>query len=136
MANETAGGIGQAIQGLGAGERLAVLGAAGVLVAWLVFDLILQDYSIGHLPFVASALIVFFAYRLHVQNAVDWPVAYTPLIVVLAGVVGFVGVTELVQDIRYEIFDARAGVIIGAILFWVGAIAAGVGAVQMGNSNR
>ncbi len=139
MANEAqagAGGvegIGRAVQALGIGEKLAVLGTAGVLATWLVFDLLMAEYGVGHLPFALSALTVFVAYRFHIQHSGDWPVRYQTLVIVLAGLVGLIGVQEFVIDLRYEIFDRDNSTIFGAVAFWAAAIVAGVGAVRMAN---
>ena len=135
MANEAhAGGmqgIGRAVQALGIGEKLAVLGAAGVLATWLVFDLLMAEYGIGHLPFVLSALTVFAAYRFHIQHQDGWPVRYDTIVIVLAGVIGLVGLQELATDLRYESLDRDNATIIDALAFWAAAIVAGVGAVRM-----
>lgn len=125
--------IGRAVQQLGIGEKMAVLGAAGVLAVWLVFDLLMTEYSIGHLPFALAALVVFFAYRFHMQHATHWPVDYGTLVVVLAGLIGLLGLLELVTDLRYEIFDTDGSTIVGAIAYWAAAIVAGVGAFRMSN---
>lgn len=123
--------IGRVVQGLGIGEKLAILGSAGVLATWLVFQLLMTEYSIGHLPFALAALVVFLGYRFDMQHATDWPVPYRSLLIVLAGVLGLLGAAELALDLRYEIFDSDAPTIIGAIAFWAAAITAGVGAFRM-----
>lgn len=129
-------GIGRAVQALGVGEKLAVLGSVGVVVVWFVFHLLTQDYSVGQVPFVLSAGTVFLAYRYHVAKAEEWPLAYATLVIALAGTLGAIGVRELLLDLRYEIFDVGGATLVGAILFWIAAIAAGVGAVQMAMGRR
>lgn len=119
------------VQGLGIGEKLAILGSVGVLVTWLVFQVLMTEYSIGHLPFALAALIVFLSYHFHMQHATDWPVPYRTLLIVLAGLLGLIGVQELVLDLRYEIFDRDGTTIVGAIAFWATAITAGAGAFRM-----
>ncbi len=139
MANEMAGGmqdIGQAVSALGIGEKLAVLGAAGVLVGWLLFDLVMTEYGVGQLPFIVAAFTVFLAYRYHMQKATDWPVGYATLVIVLAGILGVLGVRELALDLRYEILDVGGLTAVGALVFWIAAIAAGAGAVQMAMAGR
>ena len=126
--------IGRAVQGLGIGEKLALLGSAGVLGTWLVFHLLMAEYSIGHLPFALAALAVFAGYRFHVQKAAAWPVDYRTLLVVLTGLIGLLGVQELAVDLRYEIFDSDATTVLGAIAFWTASIVAGVGAFRMASS--
>jgi len=124
-------GIGRVVQGLGIGEKLAILGAAGVLAVWLVFQVLMTEYSIGHLPFALAAMTLFLGYRFHMQHATDWPVSYRTLLIVLAGLLGLIGAQELVLDLRYEIFDTDATTIIGAVAFWAASITAGVGALRM-----
>ena len=61
---------------LGAGEKLAVLGAAAVLAVWLVFDLLIDEYSIGTFSFVLSLVIVYAAYRHHNRGSDHWTTPY------------------------------------------------------------
>ena len=129
-------GVGRVVQGLGVGERLAVLGAAGVLVVWFVFGLLTRDYGVGQVPFILAVGLLFLAYRHHMQKAPDWSMSYATLVIVLAGLLGVIGVRELLLDLRYEIYDAGTGPMLGAVLFWVTAIAAGVGAFQMATMRR
>ena len=123
--------ISRVVQSLGIGEKLAILGSAGVLATWLVFQVLMTEYSIGHLPFALAALIVFLGYRFNMQHATDWAVPYRTLLIVLAGLLGLIGAQELVLDLRYEIFDTDATTVIGAIAFWAASITAGVGALRM-----
>ncbi|MGE3961020.1 MAG: hypothetical protein AB7F65_04995 [Dehalococcoidia bacterium] len=134
MANQPSAGserFARAVQAIGIGERLAILGAAGVLATWFGFDLLLAEYGVGHLPFALSALTLFLAYRFHVQRAPHWSVDYRTLVVVLAGLIGLLGLQELLIDLRYEVFDRDAATILGAIAFWAAAFVAGAGALRM-----
>jgi hypothetical protein len=115
---------------LGGGERLAVLGAALVLVGWLLFDLLIDEYSTGYLQFALAVVIVGGAWTHHKGSGPD-PVPYTSLLFVAAGILGLLGAYDLIEELRADIFDADATTIIGALVYWVGAIMAGVGALQV-----
>ena len=82
------GGIGgelsSTIAKLGAGEKLAVLGAAGVMVVWLLFDLLIDEYGIGEPSFILAGLIVGAAYFHHNRGSSDWSVDYITVVKVAA----------------------------------------------------
>lgn len=121
---------------LGGGERLAVLGAAIVLGGWLVFDLLIDDYSTGTTAFVLAVLVVGAAYTHHRRTSGSDPVPYGTVIFVGAGILGLLGVIEVIEELRNNILDTDAVTIIGALVFYVGAIMSGVGAVQLRGSNQ
>lgn len=115
---------------LGGGERLAVLGAAIVLVGWLLFDLLIDEYSTGYLQFALAVVIVGGAWTHHKGAGAD-PMPYKSLLFVTAGILGLLGAYDLIEELRADIFDADATTIIGALVYWAGAIMAGVGALQL-----
>ena len=112
------------------GERLAVLGAAIVLVVWVIFDLIIDRYSTGSLAFALAILIVGAAYVQHQGGGVKG-VPYSSLLFVAAGILGILGLVEFIEETRDDIFDARGSTIIGALGYYAGAIISGVGAFQL-----
>ena len=116
---------------LGAGEKLAVLGAAGVLVVWLLFDLLIDEYSTGQLPFVLALGVVVAAYLHHNRGSEEWSIDYRTLVVVGAGLLGILGAWFLIEEIRNDILDADGATVLGAILFWAASIVSGVGAWQL-----
>lgn len=116
---------------LGAGEKLAVLGAAGVLAVWLVFDLLIDEYSIGAVSFVLSLAIVYAAYRHHNRGSDTWAVPYESLVWAAASLLGVLGVWFLIEEIRGEILNTDAATVIGALAFYIAAIVSGVGAYQL-----
>lgn len=128
-------GMGQEISAtvakLGAGEKLAVLGAAAVLAVWLVFDLLIDEYSIGTMSFVLSLAIVYAAYRHHNRGSGHWPIPYQSIVWAAASVLGVLGVWFLVEEIRGNILDSDAATVIGGLAFYVAAIVSGVGAFQL-----
>lgn len=122
--------ISETFSELKGGERLAVIGAAIVLVVWLVFDLLIDDYSTGALPFALALLIVGAAFVHHRRDGAD-PVPYGSLLFVAAGILGIIGAVDAIEEIRDDIFDARGGTVVGALGYYAGAIVSGVGALQL-----
>ncbi len=120
-----------AVAKLGAGEKLAVLGAAGVLAVWLVFDLLIDEYSTGSLAFVLALVVSYAAYRHHGRGSDGWAVPYQTIVWVGASLLGVLGVWFLIEELRGDIFDADAATIIGAVAFYITAIVSGVGAFQL-----
>ena len=131
-------GMGQDISAtvakLGAGEKLAVLGAAAVLAVWLVFDLLIDEYSIGTMSFVLSLAIVYAAYRHHNRGSEGWAIPYQSVVWAAAAVLGVLGVWFLIEEIRGDILDADAATVIGGLAFYVAAIVSGVGAYQLSST--
>lgn len=132
-------GMGQEISAtvakLGAGEKLAVLGAAAVLAVWLVFDLLIDEYSIGTMSFVLSLAVVYAAYRHHNRGSEGWPIPYQSVVWAAAAVLGVLGVWFLIEEIRGDILDADAATVIGGLAFYVAAIVSGVGAYQLSSKH-
>lgn len=130
-----ASGIGSDISAtvakLGAGEKLAVLGAAGVLAVWLVFDLLIDEYSTGDMMFVVALVVAVAAYKHHNGGSEGWSIDYRTLVIVGGAVLGILGAYYLIEEVRAEIFDADGATIIGALVFYVASITSGVGAWQM-----
>lgn len=116
---------------LGAGEKLAVLGAAAVLAVWLVFDLLIDEYSVGTMSFVLSLAVVYAAYRHHDRGSEGWAIPYQTIVWVGASLLGVLGVWFLIEEIRGDILDADAATVIGGLAFYVAAIVSGVGAYQL-----
>lgn len=129
------GGIGQDISStvakLGAGEKLAVLGAAGVLAVWLVFDLLIDEYSLGHLPFALALVAGTAAYVHHNKGSDGWSVDYKTVIVVTCAIGGVIGAWSVVEELRADVLDADGATVIGALLYYATSITSGVGAWQL-----
>ena len=116
---------------LGAGEKFAVLGAAGVMGVWLVFDLLIDEYFIGQVPFVLALVAVTAAYLHHTKGSDDWAVPYRTVVMVCAGLIGVLGAWFIIEELRNEILDSDAATVLGAIVFYVASIVSGVGAWQL-----
>ncbi len=134
-APKEASGMGQELSSviakLGAGEKLAVLGAAGVLGVWLVFDLLLDEYSTGHLPFALALVAVAAAYYHHNRGSDSWSVDYKTVIFVTCALTGIIGAWSVIEEVRNDIFDADGATVVGAILYYAASITSGVGARQL-----
>ena len=132
---ESEAGAGDAISGtvakLGPGEKLAVLGAAALLAVWVLFDFLLDEYSTGSLQFALALVVVGAAYRHHNKGSAEWGVTYSTVIYVGAGLIGILGVVDLIEEIRDGIFDADGATIVGALAYYAAAIVAGMGAWQL-----
>jgi hypothetical protein len=130
-----AGGIGNEISStvakLGAGEKLAVFGAVGILAVWLVFDLLIDEYSTGDMMFVLALVVSVAAYKHHNGGSEGWSVDYRTLVIVGGALLGVLGAYYLIEEVRADIFDADGATVVGAIVFYVASITSGVGAWQM-----
>ncbi len=116
---------------LGAGEKLAVLGAAGVMVVWLLFDLLIDEYGIGEPSFILAGLVVAAAYFHHNRGSADWSVDYVTVVKVAGIFLGLLGAWTLVEQVRADLFDRNATDIIAALGYYVGTITSGIGAWQL-----
>ena len=136
---DVASGIGQEISAtvakLGAGEKFAVLGAATVLAGWLLFDLLIDDYSLGHLPFALAVVLTFAAYKHHTSGSDGWPVNYRSLVWAGAALLGLIGVWALIEELRNGILDDGVARVVGALVFYGGSIVSGIGAWQLKSSD-
>lgn len=125
------GEISSTVAKLGASEKLAVLGAAGVMVVWLLFDLLIDEYGIGEPSFILAGLVVAAAYFHHNRGSADWSVDYVTVVKVAGVFLGLLGAWTLVEQLRANLFDRDATSIIGALGYYVGTITSGIGAWQM-----
>ena len=115
---------------LGPGEKLVVLGAAALLIVWVLFDLLIDDYSTGSLPFALALVVVGAAYGKHNQGT-DSGVRYTTVLFVCGGLIGIFGVVDIIEEVRAGIFDSGSARVIGALAYYASAIVTGVGALQL-----
>lgn len=132
---ETAAGIGSEISAtvskLGAGEKLAVLGAAAVMGGWLLFDLLIDEYSIGQFPFALALVAVTAAYLHHNKGSEGWAVDYRTVLLTVTALLGVIGVWFFIEEARNGRFDDDVATVIGALIFYAGSIVSGVGAWQL-----
>lgn len=142
---ETGGGggsdIGDMIGSLSGGERLAVLGAAGVLAIWLIFDLLWNEFGLSSFTFALAVVVVAAAY-FHRQGSGGFAVPYTKILFVAAGLLGLLAAVDVVEELLDLIFDRGSvfdtdyndGIqVLAAILYYAAAITSGAGARQLGS---
>lgn len=116
---------------MGAGERLVVLAGALMLANYIIFDLIADSYGIGSIAFVVSLGILTAAYLKYKRSDATWSVPYESVLRVLVWVLFAQGVYFFISEVRGGIFDRRAAVVIGALIFYAATVIAGVGAYQL-----
>jgi hypothetical protein len=110
------------------GEGLVAFAGIVLLGVWIVFDLILDTYGMDNLvPVVATvALILPRLDRVHVERVHPLPI----LMKVTGWALVFLGVVELLLDIRIG-FYSHLGGIIGALAAYAGYVMAFLGARQI-----
>ncbi|MDH3499863.1 MAG: hypothetical protein OEM97_07060 [Acidimicrobiia bacterium] len=116
---------------LGGGERLAVLGAFITFGGWLLFDLLIDEYSLGHLTFALAVVILAAAFAHHRGSSGSVPLPYPAVLFGSAGMLGLLGVWDFVEEVRNGIFDTDGATIIGALIYYVGTVMAGIGGLQL-----
>ncbi len=121
--------------GMSTAEQLLALGAVLVVGNYLLFNLILSEYSF----FTGSLLVagyVLFALWLHRSRpGASWPLPYGWLLKVLGYTAGFLGLLELLADLRLGILD-NAGDIIAGLVGYAGALLMLWGARQVRSDAR
>ncbi len=117
------------LQGLGSGERLVALGAGLVVVDYLLFDLILEEYAFFTGTLLVAAAALFSVWVRHARSGASWPVPYPWTLKVLGYTAGFLGLVELLTDLRGGFLDNGPD-IIGGLLLYAGVVAMVVGSRQ------
>jgi hypothetical protein len=113
-------GLGAVVSGLGEKERLVAVGAALIVVVWLIFELILAEYFFSGVTLLL-AVVTLFAVWAHKQDPeASWPVPYSWALRVLGYSVGFMGLVELLFDLRNGILDNFVD-ILGGLTLYAGA---------------
>jgi hypothetical protein len=117
----------------GPGEPLIALAAVLLLFVDVVGDIIMQDYSIPDFAWVPAILIVIAVVAVRFGNA-DLPVKYGTLLAVLALIAGLVMARELIDDLRWDVFDRGGSTVFFALVAWAAGAVALVGAWQVWSS--
>jgi len=122
------------IAGLGSGERLLGLGAVLFFVNFLLFELILDEYTIftGTLLVAGYALLALWVR--HNRPSAKWPLPYVWLMWVFGLTAGFLGLIELLDDLRYGVLDNGAD-ILGGLLGYGAALLMFLGGRQLKSSD-
>ncbi len=113
--------VGNLIDGLGSGERLFALGAALIVVDYLLFELILEEYSFFTGTLLVAAIGLFAVWVRHSRSGASWPVPYGWVAKLLGYMAVFLGLIELLADLRLGILDNGADVI-GGLGLYAGAV--------------
>ncbi|MDJ0925745.1 MAG: hypothetical protein QNJ77_14410 [Acidimicrobiia bacterium] len=127
MAEETESGAGSSNPlAEQSGETLVMWGALIVLAAWIIFEVIAEEYFIATST-VAVALLIVVLPRIDVAAITNLTSA-TAFMKLAGYLLVALGLTELVSDIRNNIFDAGGATIFGAIVAYVGYVITFLGA--------
>ncbi len=111
-------------------ETLVFLGAIVVLGGWVLFDLLIDDYGTDVASFALAVFIVL-ASMAHQKRTTEPPVPHATAMLVAGGVLGVLGVSFLLEEVRDGILGSGFLTVIGALVYYAGAIVAGVGALQL-----
>ena len=113
-------------------EQLVGLGALLILFVDLLGDIILQEYFVNTVGWIAAvgAVVVIWAARM---RGMKMPVPYTWVLAVLGFAALILGVRELIDDLRYEILDDGTDIIL-ALISYAGAVLMGLGAFRLAKS--
>lgn len=109
---------------------MVFVGAAVVLAGWVLFDLLIDDYGTDVASFALAVFIVVAAMT-NRDRKTEPPVPHATAMFVAGGVLGVLGVAFLLEEVRDGILGAGFLTVIGALVYYGGAIVAGVGALQL-----
>jgi hypothetical protein len=116
--------------GLGSAETLIGLGAAILVVDWLLFGIILDGYYFFTGTLLVAGYALFALWVRTSRPSTSWPVSYPWLMKVLGYTAGALGLVELLGDLRYGVLDTF-GYILGGVITYVGAFLMFWGARQV-----
>ncbi len=116
------------------GELLLALGAALVVFVDLLGNVILEEYSFGRVPWVASLLILI-TVAAHRWGERSLFAAYGRALVVLGLVAGATVARELVADVSNDYLDGGATTLM-ALIFYVGGALLLIGSWQSWSSDE
>lgn len=118
-------GNGPAPGDFSSGEGLVALAGIVLLVVWVVFDLLVDNYGFDNLIAVvaAAAAIVPRLDRETVERVHSLPV----IMKVLGWTLVLLGIVEIILDIRFAVFD-DFGIVIAALISYAGYAMAFMGA--------
>lgn len=119
------------IEGAGdftSGEGLVAFAGMVLVAVWLIFDIIIDGYGMDNLVPVIAAVAILLP---RLQAATVERIAPLPVLMKLVGwALVFLGVMELIVDLRFNAFRDVAGVI-GALAAYAGYAMAFMGARQI-----
>ncbi len=128
--------IGRITSRLNQAELLLVGGALIILlISELLLGILLAEYGVGQLPLLLSAGIVALVWlqktaRAHIAS-------YSALLVVLGAALGFLGLVQILNDLRGAVsFSSDALTWLGRLSFYAGTLLAGFGAYVLARASR
>lgn len=110
------------------GEGLVAFAGMVLITVWLIFDIVINNYGMDNLvPLLAAVAILLPRLR---RETVE-RVAPLPVLMKMTGwALLFVGVIEVIIDLRFNVYD-DLGTVIGALVAYAGYVMAFVGARQI-----
>lgn len=110
------------------GEGLVAFAGMVLIAVWLIFDIVINNYGMDNLvPLLAAVAILLPRLR---RETVE-RVAPLPVLMKVTGwALLFVGVIEVIIDLRFNVYD-DFGTVIGALVAYAGYVMAFVGARQI-----
>ncbi|NIA25210.1 MAG: hypothetical protein GWP04_06535 [Gammaproteobacteria bacterium] len=118
---------------LASGERFLALGAALLFVDYVLFDLIFGEYFFFTGTLLVAGFVLFALWVHQDRPAASWPLPYEWLLRVLGFTAGFLGVLELLADLRFGGLR-HLGDVFGGLIVYLGAFLMFWGARQMKES--
>ncbi len=112
------------------GATLIRAGSALILLVWLLFELILDAYSFANVTLLMAVAASFAMWVKSNRPGAAWPVPYEWTLRALGYGVGFMGLVELLFDLRFGILD-DLGNILGGLGLYAGAFLMFYGARQV-----
>lgn len=110
------------------GEGLVAFAGMVLIAVWLIFDIVINNYGMDNLvPLLAAVAILLPRLR---RETVE-RIAPLPVLMKVTGwALLFVGVIEVIIDLRFNVYD-DFGTVIGALVAYAGYVMAFVGARQI-----
>jgi len=127
-------GLSSMIGKLSSAEKFLVAGAAILVADYLLFELILGEYSFFVITLLIAAYALLAVWVRHNRPSVAWPIPYDYLMRVLGLSAGFLGSIELFTDIRFTLLD-EAVEVFGGLFTYAAAFLMFWGALQLKDSS-
>lgn len=111
------------------GGQLVAYGAWIILGVFVVFELIAAEYFVTNVALVVAAALVILP-RLAPDEvaAIASPAVFNK---VLGYLLALIGLVELLEDVRFNLFDDGLQAVLGAIIAYAGYVLAGIGAQRL-----
>jgi hypothetical protein len=125
-AAEEASVVTSALGDFSTGEGMVAIGGIIILVVWLLFEVILEEYGVPHIAILLAAGAAILP-RLN-RDTVEKVMSLPSLMKVIGYGLAIVGVIEIVEDLRNEILSTDAATVIAALAAYAGYAVAFIGA--------